>query len=200
MKVFTAICAAALLIPGAAFAQSGTSQTGQSSTNPGTSQSQSQTQGSQSQSGSSMGSQSSSLPQSSASESSQANSGQQQTLEGCVTKKETDYFITPDNGSAIRLRGSQDLASAEGHRARITGHYGNETASATAGTSQSSPGSTGGSSNSQALPQSGSANAGAGSGTATASVGQDFLVTEVQATSTTCPSGSQGTGSSQPPQ
>jgi hypothetical protein len=116
MKILLALCASALLLPGVALAQASDQPS-----HSGYSQQQSQSNN-----------------QSSMNNQSQSNSAQEQTIEGCVTKRETDYYITPMNstGTPVRLHGNQDLGSSENHHVRVTGHYQNGTSGQT--TSQNS--------------------------------------------------------------
>ena len=122
MKIYVAILTAGLLLPGAAIAQS-------SSTSGDQSGSYAQSQGSYSQQNSQTSQDMSS--QNSAAQTSNQQSNQEQTLEGCVTRRETDFYLTPTNGTPVRLRGDQDMSSAENHNARVTGRYSPEQASNT---------------------------------------------------------------------
>lgn len=165
MKLITALFAAALLLPGAAFAQSTSSsnsnhsQASQSSSMNGTNS----TNSSQSSMNSSNGSQSN------------------QELEGCVTRRETDYYITPESGGApIRLRGSQDLSTAENHHARVSGHYENNQND---NNENNSSASTMNNNNNSTAANSGSNM----SSSNNANNGNDFMVTEVKSVTESCP-------------
>jgi hypothetical protein len=46
----------------------------------------------------------------------------QSSLEGCIVKLETDYFLQPENGQPVKLNSSQDLSQHIGHRVRIEGN------------------------------------------------------------------------------
>jgi hypothetical protein len=133
---------------------------------------------SNSQAGNSSSSAASQQGQSSRSASSaQGTDSDQNVVEGCVIQRETDYYVQPESGEAIRLSGS-DLGRYVGHRVRLHGsrapnperqdYYGatNTTSSATAraGSSQNS-------------------NAGTTS--------QEFLVTRIDTIAETCPTANQ---------
>ncbi len=66
------------------------------------------------------------------------NSGQQQTIEGCLVRKETAFYIQPHDGDATRVNaGDQDLSSHMGQDIQLTGNMQPDN-------SQASPSSTGG--------------------------------------------------------
>ncbi|HUN89767.1 MAG TPA: hypothetical protein VMU28_13290 [Terriglobales bacterium] len=142
-------------------------------------------QGSSAQSNSSAPSQSGSSSDTNAQAS--ASSGQQ-SLDGCVVKENTDYFIQPVSGERRHLTGSQDLSSSVGKHVRVQGTDQTSTAS-NAGTSSNS---TSGSASNEAqnnaagsiAGNSGSSNASGASGSAGA---PDFLVTKVETVSESCP-------------
>jgi hypothetical protein len=49
-------------------------------------------------------------------------SGQQQTIEGCLLRKETAFYIQPRDGEATRVNaGGQDLATHMGQHVQLTG-------------------------------------------------------------------------------
>jgi len=50
----------------------------------------------------------------------------QPSLEGCVIKRETDYFLQPDTGQPVKLNSSQDLSQHVGHRVRVEGNANSE--------------------------------------------------------------------------
>jgi hypothetical protein len=132
-----------------------------------------------------------------------SNSGQEQSLEGCVTRRETDFYITPENGTPVKLRSNQDLSSAENHNVRVRGNYEKSLGAVQAeehpnainkGTNGTPSNSTSNNSSMQ------TANSNSGSQTATNSgsyansnnnstnsTDQDFLVTRVDTLSSTCP-------------
>lgn len=144
MNLYTAILAAALLVPGAALAQATSSSQQSNGMSNQTYSQQSNNQNSTSgQNGYGQNSAQNQTAyrtgngQNSMNNQQQSTSGQEQTLQGCVTRQETDYFITPVNGTPVRLRGNQDLSSAENRNATVTGRYENGSASSTAeGTSK----------------------------------------------------------------
>ena len=172
MKLFIVVLAVAVFISGAAFAQA---------TNPDQSQSSSSPQSSQSQATPSQSDQNQSMSQS------QSNASSDQTLTGCIVRREQAVFLQPaTGGQAIKLSGSQDWGDMT-HQARITGHYGSEQSASNAGTaSQSQPGQSSIAGNAGSQSQS----------------GQDFIVTKVESVTESCPaSGAPSTppGSSAPP-
>ena len=136
----------------------------------------------------------------------------EKTLEGCIVREQTDYFIQPKTGDRERLTGSQDLSSHVGHQVKVHGmeqsstaanSNGNVGVSGTAGTSGSMA------SNSDRTSTSGSAksetennaagsiagNAGSSNATGTGAsssssnnwTGKDFMVTRVDMVSESCP-------------
>lgn len=193
MKLFTAVFAAALLVPGVAFAQSTSQNSGDTgAANQGQDQNYSQ----QNQ-----------QPNNNAMNSQGTNSAQQQSLEGCVTRRATEWFITPANGTPVRLRSNQDLSTAENHNARITGQYENGSSAMNNTQGQNTATSNSGmASNSNNAQQNSSPNSsgettsqsGQNSGTMNRSSqngqnnGQDFIVTRVDSVSSTCPANTQG--------
>jgi hypothetical protein len=74
--------------------------------------------------------------------------GKTKTVEGCVVREESDYFLIPKHGNPVRLDGSgaNDVSAHLNHRVKI---HGNESAWSGAG---SSAGTTGGTSGSMANP------------------------------------------------
>jgi hypothetical protein len=154
--------------------------------------------GSTAQSSSSAPSQSSA---SSSDMSSPAAANGQQTIDGCIVKENTDYFIQPLLGDRRHLAGSQDLSSNVGKHVRVQGTDESTTASDAA----SSPSSTSASSDRTATSGSassetqnnaagsiagnaGSSNAsGTGPAASSGSMGKDFLVTKVEKVSESCP-------------
>jgi hypothetical protein len=135
------------------------------------------------QTGSSSGSQGSMGSQ--AGSQASAGAGNQQVLEGCIIRDERDYYLEPLNGQEVRLHGS-NVSQHVNHHVQVKG------------TEQAASNS---SANSGAM-------AGQASSTTSANAPTDFLVTEVDMVSESCPanlkhrhanSGSQtpGTGSTQ---
>lgn len=53
----------------------------------------------------------------------------QPSLEGCVIRQQTDYFLQPDNGQPVKLNSSQDLRQHVGHRVRVHGTVKNASSS-----------------------------------------------------------------------
>ena len=154
--------------------------------------------------GSTAQSSSSAPSQSSASSdmSSQASANSQQTLEGCIVKDNTDYFIQPMSGERRHLTGSsQDLSSNVGKHVRVQGTDESTAASASATSPSSSTSAssdrtaTSGSSSAESqnnaagsiAGNAGSSNASGTGASASSSMGKDFLVTKVEKVSESCP-------------
>jgi len=98
------------------------------------------------------------------------NAGSPTSLEGCVIRQQTDYFLQLDTGQPVKLNSSEDLSQHVGHRVRVQG-----TSTSTSGSSASNPtNSTGGEASSEANNQS-----------------QEIMVTQVETISETCPSPNQ---------
>jgi len=156
---------------------------------------------------------STSSPSASSDSSSAASASGEKTLEGCIVKEQTDYFIQPRTGDRERLTGSADFSSHVGHD--VTVHGNDQSASAstspsasgTAGTSGSMANgsdrtSTSGSASTESqnnaagsiAGNSGSSNA-TGTGSSASSSngssnnwsGKDFMVTKVDMVSASCP-------------
>ena len=73
------------------------------------------------------------------------NSGQQQTIEGCLVRKETAFYIQPHDGDATRVNAEdQDLSSHMGQDIQLTGNMQPDN-------SQASPSSTGSTANAPQL-------------------------------------------------
>lgn len=162
-----------------------------------------------SQSGSSMG-------QSSQSGSSgqMSSSGKAKTIEGCVVREETDYFLVPKRGNPVRISstGTGDISSHVGHQVKAHGTEsmasnmgagtsgqagtsgtvaGGETSGTSAQAGQETSGSVGTSTN----PPSGTAGtagttgaAGAGTGALHSAANREIVVDRVDMVSETCPS------------
>jgi hypothetical protein len=145
--------------------------------------------GSTAQSSSSAPSQSSA---SSSDMSSPAAANGQQTIDGCIVKENTDYFIQPLLGDRRHLAGSQDLSSNVGKHVRVQGTDESTTASAAASTNDRTATSGSASSETQnnaagsIAGNAGSSNA-SGTGPAASSMDKDFLVTKVEKVSESCP-------------
>ena len=94
-----------------------------------------------------------------------AGAGNQQTLEGCIIKDQRTYYLEPLNGPEVRLHGS-NVSQHVNHHVQVKG------------TEQSASTSSSGTSGAVAGQSSSSANANAPT---------DFLVTEVDMVSDSCP-------------
>lgn len=94
----------------------------------------------------------------------------QPSLEGCVIRRQTDYFLQPDNGQPVKLNSSQDLSQHVGHRVRVEGSMNN-----------------GANSNGTSTADNGASQSGSQSGTQY----QEIMVTKVDMISETCPSAMQ---------
>jgi hypothetical protein len=147
--------------------------------------------GQSSQSGSSMGQTSSS-------------NANPTTLDGCLVREETDYYLIPRSGAPVHVSssGGTDLSQHENHRVKLHGTQ--SAASSTGGDTSSQAGMSGtaaGTAGSQASGQTGtSGSVGAGTNPPSSSAGtassgklhsaatQDFTVDEVDMVSATCPS------------
>ena len=104
--------------------------------NSGTTQTPSTTSNDQSNSSSTM------------SQSGTTSSANQQNMEGCIVRQQTDYFLQPENGQMVKLNSSQDLSQHVGHHVRVQGQMENNgTASST-----STSGSNSSTSNSNSTP------------------------------------------------
>ena len=142
-----------------------------------------------------------------------ANNGQQTSVEGCIVRERTDYFLQPENGAPIKLNSTEDLSQHVGHHVRVQGTEANHgagtaTSAGATGTENPSPSSNPSGSGSPAT----SANPGSSSSAAGNQSGanREIQVTKVQMISETCPaniqnrinqSGGQGTSNpSTPPQ
>jgi hypothetical protein len=98
----------------------------------------------------------------------------EQSMEGCIVRRESGYYLEPGTVPALRLRGAQDLSSAANHLARVYGHAENGSSGATAG-------------------RAGKTEAAGGESAAA----QDFQVARVQTLPESCPG--IGSGASNPP-
>jgi hypothetical protein len=140
---------------------------------------------------------------------SSTNGSSEKTLEGCILKEKTDYYIQPRTGGRERLTGSQDFSSQVGHQVRVQGTESeNQSAS---NSSASSAGTTGSmASSTERTPTSGpgstetqnnaagsiAGNSGSSNATGTGNSasannywsGKDFTVTKIDTVSESCPS------------
>jgi hypothetical protein len=116
----------------------------------------------------------------------------QSSLEGCIVKHETDYFLQPESGQAVKLNSSQDLSQHVGHRVRVEGNVNNGLNSNATGTESNS--SMNSSPTSNGSYGSNSASTGKvenGSSSPSGTQYQTFDVTRVDMISESCPSGMQ---------
>ncbi len=117
----------------------------------------------------------------------------QSSLEGCVIKHETDYFLQPENGKPVKLNSSQDLSQHLGHRVRVEGSVQNGLNSNATGTESNSAANSSSTSNGSYGSNS-SASTGKvenGSSSPSGTDYQTFEVTRVNMVSESCPSGMQ---------
>jgi hypothetical protein len=78
-------------------------------------------------------------PSSSQNSASNSASGQDELMEGCLVKEQTDYFIQPVSGERMRLRAdNQDLSGYVGQDVRIHGRHWNPNAQNNENSSQAS--------------------------------------------------------------
>jgi hypothetical protein len=120
-----------------------------------------------------------SSPPSSASQSAQSSSqagaqAGEQTIDGCIIKKATTYYIQPSSGSPQKLSESPDVASNEGRHVVVHGSQQSGSA-ANAGNTNPPSGQPGGSSGEQT-----------------------FNVTRVETVATNCPASMKGNDTSNP--
>jgi hypothetical protein len=163
-----------------AVAQTSSSTSSSTTTNPSTSSSstmstpQSDTTSSSSQTSTPSSNPQSTSPSGSAeSQSSAGTSGN--SLDGCIVKEGTEYFIQPTNGSPrVKLNTSEDLSAHVGHHVKVEG---------TPSTGSSNASNMGSSS----TGTTGSSNMGASSQGSSSGMGETFNVTRVDMISTTCP-------------
>jgi outer membrane protein assembly factor BamA len=135
MKKNVSILAVLLICGLTMWAQSQAGTTDQSA-GTGTASTQSQNSGN-----SPYGQSSSSNPSSgsSMSQSSSGASSNPQTVEGCIVREETDYYIVPEQGSAQKLSGNTaDLGQHVGHHVTVKGTSTSASSATSGGTSGSS--------------------------------------------------------------
>ena len=117
----------------------------------------------------------------------------QSSLEGCVIKHETDYFLQPETGQPVKLNSSQDLSQHVGHRVRVEGNVNNAVNSNATGSesnsSMNSSSAANGSYGSNSSASTGKVENGSSSPSGTQY--QTFDVTRVDTVSESCPSGMQ---------
>jgi hypothetical protein len=81
-----------------------------------------------------------------------ASAGNAQTVEGCVIRRESAYYIQPATGDKTKLNsGGQDLDSHVGHNVRVSGNMNNSPSPS--GSAQSSGGTVGASDTGTAEPE-----------------------------------------------
>jgi hypothetical protein len=118
-----------------------------------------------------------SAPQSAQGTSQTGTSAGEQTIDGCIIKKATTYYIQPSGGSPQKLSESPDVASNEGHHVVV---HGSQQSGSAANAGNTNPSSAAG------------GQAGGSSGE------QTFNVTRVETVATNCPASMQGKDTSNP--
>lgn len=127
--------------------------------------------------------------------------GKEKTVEGCVVRRETDFYIFPKNGKAERISSSgQSVSEHLGHQVKLHGTEQPSTSPSASATMGGTSGTAGTSASARtgenAEGTSGSVGANTGSGTAgAASSGannKEFVVDRVDMVSETCPANIQG--------
>jgi hypothetical protein len=116
----------------------------------------------------------------------------QSSLEGCVIKRQTDYFLQPETGEPVKLNSSQDLSQHVGHHVRVEGNVHNGLNSNATGTESNS--STSNSSTSNGSYGSNSTATGKvenGNSSPSGTQYETFDVTRVDMVSESCPTGMQ---------
>ena len=115
-------------------------------------------------------------PSSSQNSASNSASGQEESMEGCLVKEQTDYFIQPVSGERMRLRAdNQDLSGYVGQDVRIHGRHWNPNAQNNENSSQAS-------SQPSGAPVTGAVATSKGN-----EAGEQFEVSKVDVVSATCP-------------
>lgn len=117
----------------------------------------------------------------------------QSSLEGCIVKQETDYFLQPETGQAVKLNSSQDLSQHVGHRVRVEGNVNNAVNSNASGAESNSSANSSSAANGSYGANSGASTGKAenGSSSPSGTQYQTFDVTRVDMISESCPSGMQ---------
>jgi hypothetical protein len=117
------------------------------------------------------------------------NQGKQKSLEGCVVREDTYYYLQPKHGQRVRLSPSSDVSQNEGHHVRLHGSQSNSNATNNGSNQTANSGAS--------ESQSQDANSAGGMNS---SNGQEFLVSRVDLISSTCPAEYKGnSGSSSSP-
>ena len=117
----------------------------------------------------------------------------QSSLEGCVIKSETDYFLQPETGEAVKLNSTQDLSQHVGHRVRVEGNVKDAVNSNASGT-ESNAGTNSGSASNGSYASNSTASTGKvenGSSSPSGTQYQTIDVTRVDMISESCPSAMQ---------
>ena len=149
----------------------------------------------QDQSGSMSGS---SQPGSWGTQTSSSNAASSSSLEGCVVRQQTDFFLIPQSGNPVHLTdsGSANLGSHVGHHVRVQGSQSMAgltspgTSDTTGGATGTASGTTGGSSTSDTTGSTIGANSGSNSGGSNdmhSAATQDMQVSRVDMISESCP-------------
>jgi hypothetical protein len=82
-----------------------------------------------------------------------ASAGNAQTVEGCVVRQQTAFYIQPATGDKTKLNaGNQDLSTHVGHNVRVSGNA-SDTGTQTSSGTQTSTGATGMSATGKAEPE-----------------------------------------------
>ena len=110
----------------------------------------------------------------------------QSSLEGCIVRQQTDYFLQPDSGQPVKLNSSEDLSQHVGHRVRVQGTSSAGTASSAANAAGNAAGNQAGNAASAAGNAAGDA-AKAAESQAGANA-PEITVTKVEMISESCPS------------
>jgi len=118
----------------------------------------------------------------------------EKTVDGCVVKEQSDYFIQPKDGDRERLAGTQDFSSHVGHEVKVHGTEQAAAAASTGAVSGSDRTSTSGSAKTESQNNAAGSMAGnAGSSNASGTSGfasnneRSFTVTKVEMVSASCP-------------
>lgn len=124
-------------------------------------------------------------PNGRAAESTPTSSGSEKTIDGCIVKEQTDYFIQPASGDREKLSGS-DVSAHVGHHVTL---HGTDAANSTSSNSSAGTGSAE-TQNNAAGSMAGNAGSSNATGTASNSSNassKEFNVTKVDMVSESCP-------------
>lgn len=109
----------------------------------------------------------------------------QQSMEGCIVRENTYYYLVPENGQRVRLDSSNsEVSKNEGHHVRIQGHESN-------GNSGS------GNNSNMSNSSSGSSNMSNGGNSGASGNEQEVAVDKLQTISETCPANGNSNGGTQ---